>query len=289
MLAWECFPNMSTRRLWGYEHTLHKVFPKLLSNEQNKWLECQYCRQPECSERVDENRIVDPVFFLPIFFFASRNARLSIWTQIERFGRFFCKFWYQSLKNEISSTLNWKCSPREVPGPAGVLLDPSYNGSRKMTASLVPLSLFLVEAFLHWFIFIYLFIHFLALRMDQRNFFISFSSRTCQKSRYARTKCYVGQDASVLVRVWVSVQAWLLFILSESCVVYVRTTNSMWLSALVVAVIFKCSTSWRAFRSTRQSASLPPYCSSLLSVLALGPTVILTGDLCPDTGRLQHV
>ena len=63
--------------------------------------------------------------------------------------------------------------------------------------------------------------------------------------------------------------------------------------ALVMAVILKCSTSWRAFRSIRQSAFFQSYCSSLLSVLALGPAVILRVcsclDLGPETGRLQHV
>ena len=62
---------------------------------------------------------------------------------------------------------------------------------------------------------------------------------------------------------------------------------------LVVVVILRWSTSWRAFRSIQQSASFQSYCSSLLSVLALGPTVILGVcsclDLGPETGRLQHV
>ena len=48
-----------------------------------------------------------------------------------------------------------------------------------------------------------------------------------------------------------------------------------------------------AFRSIRQSASFQSYCSSLLSVLALGPTVDLGVyfclDLGPETGTLQHV
>ena len=63
--------------------------------------------------------------------------------------------------------------------------------------------------------------------------------------------------------------------------------------ALVVAVILKCSSSWGAFRSIQQSTSFQSYCSYLLSVLALGPTVILRVYSCldpgPETGRLQHV
>ena len=50
---------------------------------------------------------------------------------------------------------------------------------------------------------------------------------------------------------------------------------------------------WRAFQSNWQSASFLSYFSSLLSVLALGPTVILRVNSCldlgPETGRLQHV
>ena len=60
-----------------------------------------------------------------------------------------------------------------------------------------------------------------------------------------------------------------------------------------VAVILKCSTFSMVIRSVRHSASFPSYSSSLLSVLALGPTAILRvyscRDLGPETGRLQHV
>ena len=54
--------------------------------------------------------------------------------------------------------------------------------------------------------------------------------------------------------------------------------------ALVVVVILRHSTSQWAFRSIRQSASFQSYCSSLLSVLALGPTVILRVYSCLDLG-----
>ena len=54
--------------------------------------------------------------------------------------------------------------------------------------------------------------------------------------------------------------------------------------ALVVA---GCSTSWWAFRSIRQSASFQSYCSSILSVLALGPTVILRVYSRCDLGPKQ--
>ena len=131
-------------------------------------------------------------------------------------------------------------------------------------ASLVLLSLFSVEAVLHWFLFIYLF--FLALRMDQRDFFLSFFLYLVERVRrigYMPAKCHVGHGTGVLVRMWVSVRAWcqfFFFCLYSSCVrAYVTRCT------LVVAVILSCSTSWRAFRSNRQSASFQSYWSSLLS------------------------
>ena len=61
--------------------------------------------------------------------------------------------------------------------------------------------------------------------------------------------------------------------------------------ALVVAVILKHST-FAAVISEYSTVSVT-YFSSFLSVLALGPTVILRVysclDLGPETGRLQHV
>ena len=74
------------------------------------------------------------VFFLPKVF-ASWDASSSIWTQDESFGRFLCvKCWCQTLKNSGFGPIKLKIFSRgEVPGPPGVLLDASQNGSRKIT------------------------------------------------------------------------------------------------------------------------------------------------------------
>ena len=66
----------------------------------------------------------------------------------------------------------------------------------------------------------------------------------------------------------------------------------VWLSSrLSWRLFWSVRHSWRSFRSIRQSASFSVLLSSFLSVLALGPTVILRVysclDLGPETGRLQ--
>ena len=114
-----------------------------------------------------------------------------------------------------------------------------------------------------------------------------FSSRTCQKDRGMRTRSVMW----VMVRVCRCVcksacgrGAIFIFCLYSSCVrAYVTQC------ALVAAVILRCSTSWRAFRSIRQSASFLSYCSSLLSVLALGFTVILIKGTPPRSAILITV
>ena len=63
--------------------------------------------------------------------------------------------------------------------------------------------------------------------------------------------------------------------------------------ALVVAVISNVRRFWRPLQVFNSQRHFPSYFSSFLSVVALGPTVILRVysclDVCPETGRLQHV
>ena len=59
-------------------------------------------------------------------FFASREASSSIWTWVERFGRFFhVQFWWKSLKKLVFSLDKMKNFPgpaRRSPGPARYLI-----------------------------------------------------------------------------------------------------------------------------------------------------------------------
>ena len=108
-----------------------------------------------------------------------------------------------------------------------------------------------------------------------------------------RANCHVGQGANVSERVWMSMRAWreIFFCLYSSCV-----RAGMPQFALVVAVILKCSTILvviSEYSTVSVNFPLTSLWSSFLSVLALGPTVILRVysclDLGPETGRLQHV
>ena len=106
-----------------------------------------------------------------------------------------------------------------------------------------------------------------------------------------RANCLLGQGANVSERVSVSVRAWreffLLFILFLCTCVYESVCACRGGCFEMFDIL---GGHFGVFDSQRH---FPSYFSSLVSVLALGPTVILTVyaclDLGPETGRLQHV
>ena len=154
-----------------------------------------------------------------------------------------------------------------------------------LSASLVPLSLFLGRNL--FYIEFILFIFFLS-AVHELEFF--FPRRVRRVEVCVCANCHVGQGAYVLERVWVSVRAWREFFSFVYLPVYVR----VWLSAhLSWRLFWNVRRSWRSFRVFDSQRHFPSYFSSFLSVLALGPTVILRVysclDLGPETGRLQHV
>ena len=104
-----------------------------------------------------------------------------------------------------------------------------------------------------------------------------------------RANCHAGQGANVSECVRVSVRAWqeFFFCLYSSCV---RACDSVRACRGGYFEMFDIlGGHFGVFDSQRH---FPSYFSSLLSVLALGPTVILRVysclDLGPETGRLQH-
>ena len=148
-----------------------------------------------------------------------------------------------------------------------------------LSASLVPLSLFLGRNLFY--------IDFFLSVVHELEFF----SKTCEKSG-GRHACQLSCGSRCeCVRTRVSERAGVARIFSF---VYLPVYVRVWLSArLSYRLFWNVRRSWRSFQVFDSQRHFPSCFSSFLSVLALGPTVILRVysclDLGPETGRLQHV